>query len=94
MGGKKAKRRAPKPSLGKAFRAFPQVSDLPVLGLVTRRSRVQIPPPLPHNCRSEPLREGSFLCREGAAVGQGEHLLSRTDGGCLHLGSPNGRRIG
>ena len=28
--------------------------DLPV-GLITRRSRVQIPPPLPHNRRSEGL---------------------------------------
>ena len=36
-----------KVSSSKAFRVFPQVSGLGDFGLITRRSRVQIPPPLP-----------------------------------------------
>ena len=34
------------PSRSRAFRVFPQVRALCVFGIITRRSRVQIPPPL------------------------------------------------
>ena len=34
-------------SRGRASRVFPHVSGLGDFGLITRRSRVQIPPPLP-----------------------------------------------
>jgi hypothetical protein len=46
-----------------AFRAFAQVAEYPGLGLITRRSRVQIPPPLPKALVSDLLTRAAPSCR-------------------------------
>ncbi len=60
-----------KPNGSKAVWTFPQVRALCDFGLITRRSRVQIPPPL----RTETLAPQGFLAFWGSVAWRSKTLL-------------------